>query len=202
MYFRQIAWFGFLVVFILSIVGGCAPKPSIQEYEITLPDPNKVQQAGEVKYRILGAIVPRGGANGGWWFFKLTGPTELVSAQRPGFDEFVNSLDFHDDDQNPISWKVPKGWTQLPRTGLRFATLRIETAGEPVELAVSSAGGDLKTNVDRWRDQLGLEPLLHHQLNEVLDYRIANGRTVLVLEIAGPKIPDTKMPAGHPKFPQ
>lgn len=39
--------------------------------------------------RMLGAIVPYGGAT---WFFKLTGPVELVAKEKPAFLEFIQSL--------------------------------------------------------------------------------------------------------------
>jgi hypothetical protein len=39
--------------------------------------------------RMLGAIVPFGGAT---WFFKLTGPVDLVAKEKPAFVAFVQSL--------------------------------------------------------------------------------------------------------------
>ena len=39
--------------------------------------------------RLLGAMVP---ANGATWFFKLTGPADLVAAQKPAFLSFLQTL--------------------------------------------------------------------------------------------------------------
>ncbi len=39
--------------------------------------------------RLLGAIVP---VNGATWFFKFTGPTDLVAAEKPAFLAFVQTL--------------------------------------------------------------------------------------------------------------
>ena len=39
--------------------------------------------------RMLGAIVP---FNGATWFFKLTGPVDLVAKEKPAFLAFVQSL--------------------------------------------------------------------------------------------------------------
>ena len=39
--------------------------------------------------RMLGAIVPHGGAT---WFFKLTGPVDLVAKEKPAFLAFVQTL--------------------------------------------------------------------------------------------------------------
>lgn len=56
-----------LAVTLVDITGGPADKP----------------------VRLLGAIVPSNGAN---WFFKFTGPPELVAKEQPAFLEFIHSL--------------------------------------------------------------------------------------------------------------
>jgi hypothetical protein len=62
---------------------------------------------------------------------------------------------------NPLKWTLPKGWTSTPGSGMRFATLNPPGPGK-VELSVvclpGSAGGEL-ANVNRWRGQIGLEPI-------------------------------------------
>lgn len=62
---------------------------------------------------------------------------------------------------NPLRWKLPKGWTETAGGGMRFATLNPPGPGK-VELSVvclpGEAGGEL-ANVNRWRGQIGLEPL-------------------------------------------
>lgn len=64
--------------------------------------------------------------------------------------------------QAPLKWSVPKGWTQTPGSGMRFATLTPPAAGGKAECSViclpGQAGGEL-ANVNRWRGQIGLEPL-------------------------------------------
>lgn len=45
--------------------------------------------AGENATRVLGAMVPHGGAT---WFFKLTGPDALVAKEKPAFMEFVRTI--------------------------------------------------------------------------------------------------------------
>jgi hypothetical protein len=60
-----------------------------------------------------------------------------------------------------IKWSVPKGWTETPGSGMRFATLTPPGPGK-VELSVvvlpGAAGGE-SANVNRWRGQIGLPPL-------------------------------------------
>jgi hypothetical protein len=61
----------------------------------------------------------------------------------------------------PIHWTLPKGWTETPGSGMRFATINPPGPGK-IELSVvclpGAAGGEL-ANVNRWRGQIGLDPL-------------------------------------------
>ena len=60
-----------------------------------------------------------------------------------------------------LKWSVPKGWTETPGSGMRYATLTPPGGGK-VELAIvvlpGAAGGE-PANVNRWRGQIGLQPL-------------------------------------------
>jgi hypothetical protein len=63
--------------------------------------------------------------------------------------------------QGALKWTLPKGWTETPGSGMRFATLNPPGPGK-VELSVvvlpGAAGGE-PANVNRWRGQIGLPPL-------------------------------------------
>jgi hypothetical protein len=67
----------------------------------------------------------------------------------------------HPTGQGALQWVLPKGWTESPASGMRFATLNPPGPGK-VELSVvvlpGPAGGEL-ANVNRWRGQIGLAPL-------------------------------------------
>lgn len=69
-------------------------------------------------------------------------------------------------------WSVPEGWREVESTApMRLATLVIESAPEPVEVAVTSFPGDVGgrfANVNRWRGQVGLEPVSEEDLDELL----------------------------------
>ena len=60
-----------------------------------------------------------------------------------------------------LKWSLPKGWSELPGGGMRFATFKTPVSGK-VEATVvvlpGAAGGELP-NVNRWRGQIGLPPL-------------------------------------------
>ncbi len=157
--------------------------------------------------RMLGAIVPHGGAT---WFFKLTGPAVVVSAEKARFIEFLGTvrpvvpgaatvarpgaapsapppgvvaaaagiLDLH--------WTAPGHWQAKPASALRKATYLIPGAGgATAELAVSAfpgnVGGEL-ANVNRWRGQLQLPPLGELQLAGAITRFTAHGLPVAVVE--------------------
>lgn len=72
----------------------------------------------------------------------------------------------HDHEREPeqgggLKWTLPKGWTETHPGGMRVATLTPPVKGR-VDVSVvalpGSAGGEL-ANVNRWRGQIGLEPL-------------------------------------------
>jgi hypothetical protein len=62
---------------------------------------------------------------------------------------------------NALKWTLPKGWAQTMSGGMRYATLKPSVSGR-IEASVvvlpGPAGGEL-ANVNRWRGQIGLEPV-------------------------------------------
>ena len=60
-----------------------------------------------------------------------------------------------------IAWNLPKGWTEARPGGMRIATLKPPVAGKvdvSVVMIPGAAGGEL-ANVNRWRGQIGLQPI-------------------------------------------
>lgn len=59
-----------------------------------------------------------------------------------------------------LAWTLPRGWTETRPGGMRVATLVPPVSG--VDISVTAlpgpAGGEL-ANVNRWRGQIGLEPV-------------------------------------------
>ena len=66
-----------------------------------------------------------------------------------------------DDSEGGLTYAVPPGWSELPKSQFREANFRV--AGNPdAECYLSSLGGDgggLEANVNRWRTQMSLGPL-------------------------------------------
>lgn len=60
-----------------------------------------------------------------------------------------------------MKWALPKGWSELPGGGMRFATFKAPFAGKleaTVVVLPGPAGGELP-NVNRWRGQIALPAL-------------------------------------------
>ena len=117
--------------------------------------------------RMLAAIVPQGDRT---WFFKLVGPDEPVVRQDENFLAFITSLKFRTGDSDP-EWDLPEGWEQHPGVKMRFATVRIGSGEDRLELSViplSTAPGDydeyVLMNVNRWRRELQLQPISRSKL--------------------------------------
>ena len=59
-----------------------------------------------------------------------------------------------------INYKVPEGWEELPLSGIRKVNLAVEDENGRAELTVLAFPGDVGgqlANINRWREQIGLE---------------------------------------------
>ena len=142
-------------------------------------------------------------------FVKLTGPAAVVAAEAANFDAFMNSLrleevgaahsegDGHDHAAeaasdtaaNPLGgsnqgleWSAPSGWTRDPDRTTRVATLRPPntTETECAITSLSSDGGGIKSNVDRWRGQIGLGPIAVDELAKLPTVTLCGKEGVLI----------------------
>jgi hypothetical protein len=130
--------------------------------------------ANQHKARILGAWIKHPERT---WFFKLTGPAELVAAQRGAFMQFLESVEFATDThdtpsssaQSPssaatnrsphagptassgasITWTAPANWEQKPLTQMRKGsfTLRAKNGAE-ADFSIISFPGEAGGIVD------------------------------------------------------
>lgn len=86
-----------------------------------------------------------------------------------------------------ISWQLPSDWKQVRAAGMRYMTI---TAPDNIEIAVFSFPDDvggLLANVNRWRGQIGLEPITEEQLPECTSVlKFENGEGTLV-DISNPQ---------------
>jgi hypothetical protein len=152
---------------------GCRQKDEIRHYTIAKQDEidrlagvetaaDKSESPGGATaeaQRMLAAIVLRPSQA---WFFKLLGSEQAVDMYADEFNQFLKSVHFAD--ESTPDWSLPAGWTRQPGDQIRYATLAIE--GTSLEVTVTTLGrGELDetdyvlSNVNRWRGQLGLDPI-------------------------------------------
>jgi hypothetical protein len=160
----------------------------------------------ESRTNILGAILSR---NGTTWFFKMTGNDAVVTEQKPAFLEFLNSFKF----QSPISqdaqassqpqpdnkqqvrstssgqtpkWQVPQGWREAPPSQFLIAKFLITGENKAqASVNVSQTGGSLTDNINRWRDQLGLERLSTEQIEKQVQTLAVPGGKAMLIDMHG-----------------
>jgi hypothetical protein len=133
--------------------------------------------------RILAVILHRDDTA---WFFKMTGDADLVEAQKAAFISFLKSVQFGTpaaipvtdmsqlppshppvDEMNASSdekptWIIPPDWSETAPSQFLVAKFMIGSGDATAAVNVSSLAGDgggLLANVNRWRGQLGLDPM-------------------------------------------
>jgi hypothetical protein len=130
--------------------------------------------------RILVAVLPHGGVT---WFFKLAGDATLVSAQKPVFLDFLQSVSFAEV-AVASSWEVPADWREAPVGQMSLARFEIGGNDGKAEVTVSAfpgPAGGLLDNLNRWRRQLGLKPVGQAEAEKlVASLDVMGGKAMLV----------------------
>ncbi len=185
-------------------MSGCESGDPISRYTV----PKELPGAAEVtatESRMLAAIISRSDQG---WFFKITGEDEAVSAEWDRFVDFLKSVEYRSEDSP--TWKLPDGWKQEPGSGMRFATVQVETSDPALEMSVIALPktGDeesyLLANIDRWRGQLGLEPTPGGKIevgedvnSKTIQFELGDGTTVTAVDLFGTMKSDSM---GTPPF--
>jgi hypothetical protein len=150
---------------------------------------------------MLAAIVPHGGHV---WFFKLSGPAEIVEKQKANFDAFMHSvkpgsgaaprkraLPPMATNMKHAKWTAPPDWKPEPvNPGPRAAAFQIGPDDKKAELVVThfpeGGAGDFLSNINRWRGQLGLEPVKDTSGVDLKDVAIGADGQGMVLDLNNP----------------
>lgn len=90
---------------------------------------------------------------------------------------------------NAPKWEVPTGWQEQPPTSMRVATFSVAGQdGAKADVSViklAGTAGGLLGNVNRWRSQVGLEPVDDAKLGEVVTTREAGGSKITYADMSG-----------------
>lgn len=140
----------------LAVLVGCQKSEDIRQYTV-----KRVAPPAPAANKPVSAHAAAAPAT---WFFKLSGPRELVLAQQAAFRQLLESVKFNA--QGQPDYAVPADWKREDGPPPRRETLKIPGQDPPLEISVTSlptppvpASEYQLQNVNRWRDQLGLEPL-------------------------------------------
>ena len=85
-----------------------------------------------------------------------------------------------------LKYDAPKEWSTAPNNAVSVAAFEVTDGKQRVEITVSPVGGDLLSNVNRWRDQVGLPPLDIGELAKSLQKIATLGATGDYVEAVGP----------------
>ena len=125
--------------------------------------------------------------------------SEVVGSAASGSSSSVGS-ESSASERPAVPWTVPAGWEEKPASGMRVASYGVKRPdGRSVDISVvamgGGAGGELE-NVNRWRDQIGLEPATEADLAGLRSIIPAGNRQVVMYELDGKKaVLDGKYPA-------
>ena len=177
----------------LSLLGGPAP------FVILEGNFSGMNGASGTGWLMYGTVFR---ARGGTLFVKMVGPAEEVRAEREKFVAFCGSIrrpGGPPQTQNAgsqssqgtarpsqFAWTAPGGWMEEPKRSMREVSYSIGDAGE-AECYISILGGGaggVEANVNRWRDQVGLEPLSPKAISELPQVDVLGGKATL-FEAAG-----------------
>jgi hypothetical protein len=136
--------------------------------------------------RMLGVIAPTGANT---WFFKLSGPADLLEQNKEAFANFVKTIrpggamvtsppsapvtpapgttmaatEVPTASGKDLTWTAPGDWSAKPATAMRKATFAVPgDNGADAEISITAFPGDVGgelANLNRWRGQVQLPPL-------------------------------------------
>jgi hypothetical protein len=92
----------------------------------------------------------------------------------------------------PFKFDTPSGWTQIPATST-FYVLSFMAADKDKKAAINVSimagdGGGLAANVNRWRGQVGLNPVTAAEINALPEVQIGTAKGKLI-DVAGNSAP-------------
>ena len=132
----------------------------------------------------VAAANPQGGAT-------LTPPASEIPRSATSRSSSSAGPESSASERPAVPWTVPAGWEEKPASGMRVASYGVKRPdGRSVDISVvamgGGAGGELE-NVNRWRDQIGLEPATEADLAGLRSIIPSGNRQVVMYELDGKK---------------
>jgi len=154
------------------LAAGCG-KDEVRVYQAPQDAPSVAAATAAAPANPAGTASPSGASAG----------TESVASQT-GADSAAS-------ERPAVPWTVPAGWEEKPPSGMRVASYAVKRPdGRSADISVvamgGAAGGELE-NVNRWRNQIGLEPVTEADLASQRSIVPAGNRQVVMYELDGKK---------------
>lgn len=113
-------------------------------------------------------------------------PSSAPAMKSPPMQPPVASTPPPQAEDGPLTYKVPEGWEPGKRSMMRVAAFQVSDGEEQVEITVIPAGGDVLSNVNRWRvQQLGLDAWTDEELKQASEELTIDGRKATYVNLAG-----------------
>jgi hypothetical protein len=164
------------LIAVLLVAAGCGRQEEVRHYKAP-KDPS---------WRILGAVAVAGGAT---WFFKLAAPADRIDPARDSVLAFYKTLRSED---GRLKWTAPAGWVEEKGNANREATLKFGDREPKLEISVTrfqGDGGGMLANLNRWREQLGLEKVGESEVAAQAQKLDGAAIEVFVIDLTGPSRP-------------
>ncbi len=187
-------------MFTILGLAGCPDQAQVVQYKVpkqqtarTVNPNNRMPPSDGAGKRMLAAIIPGQKQS---WFFKITGPDKDVAGEAERFEKFVGTVKIGDEAPPKPKWTLPEKWNEKrnekPGSDIRYATIAIGTADPPLELSVTVLGttgeldGYILANINRWRRQLGLQPIDSAEpSDEIRQLKLDGGRQATLVHLVG-----------------
>jgi hypothetical protein len=91
-------------------------------------------------------------------------------------------------DGSGLKWTAPADWEAKPLSAMRKGSFRVKAAGGEADVSITAfpgATGGLEANLNRWRGQVGLEPLAPEQVLATAEKFESNGLQFWVVDYKG-----------------
>ncbi len=93
----------------------------------------------------------------------------------------------------PFTFSLPKDWKKQANSGMRIASFTTTGGGDVSVVTLPGMAGDLKSNVNRWRGQVGLAPLDDlKDIQQSVQNTTIDGNSAVMLELYAPEGKDDK----------
>jgi hypothetical protein len=112
------------------------------------------------------------------------GAPPFAGGQRPGGARQAAKAE---NTRPPFECQVPEGWIAAAAGAMQLAAYQVRDGNQEAAVTVSTAGGELAANVNRWRGQVQLAPLDPAKLQAELHMIKVDGHDAAYAEAIGPE---------------